>query len=72
MAEHSIYKIIEVVGTSPESWEDAAKSAVLSVSQTVRDLRVAELKEFDLKIENGQVIYRAKLDVSFKVAGHEI
>ena len=72
MSEHSFYKVIELVGTSKESWEDAAKSAVLAASQTLRDLRVAEIKQFDLKLENGTVLYRAKLDVSFKVEGHEV
>lgn len=72
MSEHSFYKIVEIVGTSTESWEDAAKSAVSAVSQTVRDLRVAEIKQFDLKIEDGKVIYRVKLDVSFKLEGHEL
>ena len=72
MSEHSFYKVIEIVGTSAESWEDAAKSAVLAASQSLRDLRVAEIKQFDLKFEDGKVIYRAKLDVSFKVEGHEV
>ena len=72
MSEHSFYKIVEIVGTSKESWEDAARSAVLAASQTLHDLRVAEVKQFDLKIENGTVVYRAKLDVSFKVQGHEL
>lgn len=69
MTEHSIYKVIEIVGTSKESWEDAAKAGVLAASKTLRDLRVAEAKQFDLKIENGEVIYRVKLDVSFKLEG---
>jgi flavin-binding protein dodecin len=72
MSEHSLYKVIELVGTSPESWEDAAKSAVLAASKTVRDLRVAEIKQFDLKIENGKVIYRTKLNVSFRMEEHEV
>lgn len=72
MAEHSFYKVIELVGTSKESWEDAAKSAVMAVSQTVRNLRVAEVKEFDLKVDEGDVVYRVKLDVSFKIEGHEV
>jgi flavin-binding protein dodecin len=72
MSEHSFYKVIEIVGTSKESWEDAAKSALLAASQTLRDLRVAEITQFDLKVEDGAVLYRAKLDVSFKVQGHEV
>ncbi len=72
MAEHSIYKVVEIIGTSKESWEDAARSAVLAAAQTLRDLRVAEVKQFDLKIEGGAVIYRIKLDVSFKIEGYEV
>ncbi len=66
MAE-SVYKIIELVGTSTESWEAAAAAAVRRASQTLRDLRVAEVAELDLVIENGAVTaYRAKVNVSFK------
>ena len=69
MAE-SVYKIIELVGTSPESWEKAAAAAVAKASQTLRDLRVAEIVELDLVIENGAVsAYRAKIKVSFKYEG---
>jgi hypothetical protein len=63
----STYKIIELVGTSSKSWEDAAKSAVETASKSLRDLRVAEITELDMKIENGKVTaYRAKVKVSFK------
>jgi flavin-binding protein dodecin len=66
MAE-SVYKVIELVGTSPESWEKAAAAAVKTASKTLRDLRIAEVNELDLQIENGKVrAYRAKLKVSFK------
>jgi flavin-binding protein dodecin len=66
MAE-SVYKIIEIVGTSSESWEKAAVAAVKRASKTLRDLRVAEVKELDLVIEDGKVqAYRAKLSLSFK------
>jgi flavin-binding protein dodecin len=66
MAE-SVYKMIELVGTSTESWEKAAAAAIKRASQTVRDLRVAEVKQLDLVIENGKVeAYRAKINVSFK------
>jgi flavin-binding protein dodecin len=66
MAE-SVYKIIELVGTSTESWEKAAKTAVERASKSLRDLRVAEVAEQDLVIENGKVTaYRARLKVSFK------
>ena len=66
MAE-SVYKVIELIGTSSESWEKAAAAAIKRASATLRDLRVAEVKELDLVIENGKVeAYRAKLNVSFK------
>lgn len=66
MAE-SVYKVIELVGTSTESWEKAAAAAVKRASQTLRDLRVAEVKELDMVITDGKIeAYRAKLSVSFK------
>jgi flavin-binding protein dodecin len=66
MAE-SVYKIIELVGTSTDSWEAAAKAAVTKASKTLRDLRVAEVSELDLTLENGKVTaYRAKVKLSFK------
>ncbi|MDY0042715.1 MAG: dodecin family protein [Desulforhabdus sp.] len=66
----SIYKFIELVGTSPNSWEEAAKSAVETAAKTLRELRVAEVKELDMIIENGKVAaYRAKVKISFKYEG---
>ncbi len=65
----SVYKIIEIVGTSDKSWEEAAKVAVETASKSVRDLRVAEVTELDLKIEDGVIIYRVKLNISFKYEG---
>lgn len=66
MAE-SVYKVIELIGTSTESWEKAAAAAVKRASKTLRDLRVAEVKQLDMVIEAGKVTaYRAKLNVSFK------
>ena len=66
MAE-SVYKVIELVGTSAKSWEDAAKSAVETASKSLRDLRVAEVKELDMKVEKGKVVaYRARVSLSFK------
>lgn len=66
MAE-SVYKIVELVGTSTESWEKAATAAVSRASASLRDLRVAEISELDLQLEDGQVrAYRAKVKVSFK------
>ena len=64
----SVYKFIELVGTSPESWERAAAAAVEQASKTLRDLRVAEVVELDMHVENGKVSsYRAKVKLSFKV-----
>jgi len=63
----SVYKVIELIGASTDSWEKAAAAAVERAGQSLRDLRVAEVKELDLVIENGKVTaYRAKLNVSFK------
>ena len=64
----SVYKIIELVGTSEVSWEDAAKKAVEAASKSLHGLRIAEIKDLDLKVEEGQVVaYRAKVAVSFKL-----
>ena len=66
MAE-SVYKVIELVGTSTESWEKAAAAAVSAASKSLRDLRIAEVAELDMQIEDGKVKnYRAKIKVSFK------
>lgn len=65
--EGSIYRVTEVIGTSATSWEEAAKNAVETAAQTLRDLRVGEVKEFDLTIEDGKVTtYRARVSISFK------
>jgi flavin-binding protein dodecin len=69
MAE-SVYKVIELVGTSNESWEKAAAAAVERAAETLRDLRIAEVIELDMQIEDGKVrTYRAKVKVSFKFEG---
>jgi flavin-binding protein dodecin len=69
---NSVYKVITLVGTSPESWEKAAASAVQMASKSLRDLRIAEIEELDLQIENGKVTnYRARVRVSFKYEGKE-
>jgi hypothetical protein len=66
MAE-SVYKVIELVGTSTESWEKAAQQAVNQAAKTLRDLRIAEVVEMDIQIDEGKVrAYRTKLKVSFK------
>jgi dodecin len=66
----SVYKIIELVGTSSESWEKAAKVAVERAAETLRELRIAEIVQLDMQLEDGKVInYRAKVKVSFKFEG---
>ena len=71
MAE-SVYKVIELVGTSSESWEKAASAAVTQAGRSLRDLRVGEVSELDLTIEDGNIAsYRAKVRVSFKYEGGE-
>jgi flavin-binding protein dodecin len=66
----SVYKIIELVGTSSQSWEDAAKTAVERASHSLRDLRIAEVSELDIQLKDGKVeAYRAKVKVSFKYEG---
>ena len=63
----STYKIIELVGTSDQSWEEAAKTAVETASESLKDLRIAEITKLDMTIENGKVAsYRARVNVSFK------
>jgi dodecin len=62
-----VYRVIDVIGTSPTSWEDAAKTAVETASKSLRDLRIAEVTQMDLKIEDGKVLaYRARVQLSFK------
>jgi dodecin len=64
---NSIYKVIELIGTSPTSWEDAAKSAVETAGKSLRELRIAEISKLDMKMEQGKVTaYRARVTVSFK------
>ena len=66
----SVYKVIELVGTSTESWEKAAAAAVDRAAESLRDLRIAEVVELDMQIEDGEVkAYRAKVKVSFKYRG---
>ncbi|MFT5699985.1 MAG: flavin-binding protein dodecin [Desulforhopalus sp.] len=64
----SVYKIIEMVGASPTSWEDATQNAIKSAGLSLRDLRIAEVEKLDLKIDEGQgTLYRARVKLSFKV-----
>jgi dodecin len=66
----SVYKVIELIGTSPKSWEDAAKNAVERAAKSLRDLRVAEIVQLDMALDNGKVeAFRAKVNVSFKYEG---
>jgi flavin-binding protein dodecin len=68
----TVYKVIELVGTSTESWEKAAAAAVQMASATLRDLRIAEVVELDMQLEDGQVrLYRSKVKLSFKYHGGE-
>lgn len=63
----SVYKIIELVGTSEKSWEEAAKNAVEKAGESLRNLRIAEIAQLDLKVEDNKVVaYRARVKVSFK------
>ena len=63
----SVYKVIEIIGSSKKSWEDAAKNAVESTAKSLEEIRIAEVKELDMRVEKGKVgEYRAKLSVSFK------
>ena len=66
----SVYKIIDVVGTSEKSWEDAAKTALDTAARTIKDIRVAEVKKLDIKMStDGKMFFRAKLNISFKYQG---
>ena len=64
----SVYKVIEVIGSSPTSWEEASKRAIEAAGESLHDLRVAEVTKLDMKVEDGKVAaYRAKLSLSFKL-----
>jgi len=65
--DESVYKIIDLVGTSTKSWEDAVQSVITKASKSLRDLRIAEIKDLDVKIEDGKIAaYRARVALSFK------
>ncbi len=69
---NSVYKIITLVGSSTDSWEKAAANAVETAAKTLKDLRIAEIEELDMQIDNGKVMsYRAKVRISFKYHGKE-
>ncbi len=66
-SENAVYRVTEVIGTSENSWEDAARNAVKVASKSLRDLRIAEISKLDVKIEDGKVVqFRARLALSFK------
>jgi flavin-binding protein dodecin len=68
----SVYKVIQLIGTSESSWEEAAKTAVETAAQHLKNLRIAEVEQLDMKIEDGKVVgYRAKVNVSFKYKSKE-
>jgi hypothetical protein len=65
--DNSVYKVIELVGTSEVSWEDAAKNAVETAGKSLKNLRIAEVNKLDLRLDEGQVVaYRARVSISFK------
>jgi hypothetical protein len=64
-----VYRVIDVIGTSGTSWEDAAKKAVSTAGKSLRDLRIAEVQKLDMRIEGGKVAFRARLQLSFKYEG---
>ena len=65
--KNAVYRVTDLIGTSPTSWEDAARSAVSTASKSLRDLRIAEVTKLDVKVENGKVTqFRARLALSFK------
>lgn len=63
---NSVYKVIEIIGTSERTWEEAARSALEAASKSLKDMRVAEVKEMDISVDDNRLIYRIKLRVSFK------
>jgi flavin-binding protein dodecin len=68
--EDGVYRVTEVIGTSTQSWEDAARNAVKTASTTLRDLRIAEITKLDVRIEEGKVVqFRARVSLSFKYEG---
>ncbi len=68
--DSSVYRVIDVIGTSPNTWEEAAANAVATASKSLRDLRIAEVSKLDIKIEDGRIIeFRARVQLSFKYEG---
>ena len=69
--QSAVYKVIEIVGTSTQSWADAANKGLQTASRSLRDIRVAEVDKLDVKVEGTKLVYRAKLKVSFKYHGED-
>jgi len=68
--DNAVYRVTDVIGTSPSSWEDAAKNAVKTAASSLRDLRIAEVTKLDVKVEDGKITqFRARLSLSFKYGG---
>jgi flavin-binding protein dodecin len=68
--DNAVYRVTDVIGTSPNSWEDAAKNAVKTAASSLRDLRIAEVSKLDVKVEDGKITqFRARLSLSFKYGG---
>jgi len=69
MADSSVYKVVEVVGTSEISWGDAAKNVVKTAQKKLKDLRIAEVKTLDMRLDGDKIVYRARIHLSFKYEG---
>jgi flavin-binding protein dodecin len=67
----SVYRVIDLVGTSEVSWDDAAKNAVKTAQKSLRELRIGEVTKLDVKIEDGKLVYRVRLNLSFKYTGSD-
>ena len=63
---NSVYKVIEIIGTSENTWEEAARNAIEAASKSLKDIRVAEVKELDISVDNNRLVFRVKLRLSFK------
>jgi flavin-binding protein dodecin len=69
-SDNGVYRVTEIIGSSPISWEDAAKNAVQTAAESLRDLRIAEVSKLDVKVDAGKVVaYRARVSLSFKYEG---
>lgn len=64
--EGAVYKVVDVIGTSPNSWEEAARNAIELAAQSLRDLRIAEVSKMDVRVEDGRITFRTRLSLSFK------